>query len=33
MNGNGIPDEDEETYTVTYTDGVDGEEIFPDQVF
>ncbi|PWL51022.1 MAG: hypothetical protein DBY40_00405 [Clostridiales bacterium] len=33
VNGNGIPDEDEETYTVTYTDGVDGEEIFPDQVF
>lgn len=33
VNGNGVADKDEETYTVTYTDGVDGEEIFPDQVF
>ena len=32
-NNNGIPDEDEDKYTVTYTDGVDGEEIFPDQVY
>jgi len=31
-NGNGIADEEEQKYTVTYTDGVDGEEIFADQV-
>ena len=31
-NGNGIADKDEEKYTVTYTDGVDGEEVFADQV-
>ena len=31
-NGNGIADEDETKYTVTYTDGVEGEEIFADQV-
>ena len=31
-NGNGIADEDEQKYTVTYTDGVDGEEVFADQV-
>ena len=31
-NGNGIADEDEPKYTVTYTDGVDGEEVFADQV-
>ena len=29
-NGNGIADKDEEKYTVTYTDGVDGEEVFAD---
>ena len=32
-NGNGVADEDEDKYTVTYTDGVDGEEIFADQVY
>ena len=31
-NGNGIADEEEPKYTVTYTDGVDGEEVFADQV-
>lgn len=31
-NGNGLDDKDEPRYTVTYTDGVDGEEIFADQV-
>ena len=31
-NGNGVADEEEPKYTVTYTDGVDGEEIFADQV-
>ena len=31
-NGNGIADEDEPKYTVTYADGVDGEEVFADQV-
>ena len=31
-NGNGIADEEEQKYTVTYTDGVEGEEIFADQV-
>ena len=30
-NGNGTPDKDEEKYTVTYTDGVENEEIFADQ--
>ena len=30
-NGNGKADEDEEKYTVTYTDGVDDEVVFPDQ--
>ena len=30
-NGNGIADEDEQKYTVTYTDGVEGEEVFADQ--
>ena len=32
-NHNGIADEDEEKYIVTYTDGVDGEEVFADQVY
>ena len=32
-NNNGTPDEDEEKYTVTYTDGVDGEEVFADQIY
>ena len=32
-NGNGKPDKDEEKYTVTYTDGVENEEIFADQVY
>lgn len=32
-NNNGIPDENEDKYTVTYTDGVDGEEVFADQVY
>ena len=32
-NGNGKADEDEEKYTVTYTDGVDNEEVFADQVY
>ena len=31
-NNNGTPDDEEEKYTVTYTDGVDGEEVFVDQV-
>ena len=31
-NGNGIADEEEPKYTVTYADGVDGEEVFADQV-
>ena len=31
-NGNGKADKDEDKYTVTYTDGVDDEEIFVDQV-
>ena len=30
-NGNGKADEDEDKYTVTYTDGVDDEEVFADQ--
>ena len=32
-NGNGVPDDEEMKYTVTYTDGVDGEEVFKDQVY
>ena len=32
-NNNGIADEDEETYTVTYTDGVSHREVFADQVY
>ncbi len=32
-NGNGKPDKDEEKYTVSYTDGVENEEIFADQVY
>ena len=32
-NNNGTPDEDEEKYTVIYTDGVDGEEVFADQIY
>ena len=32
-NNNGIDDNEETKYTVTYTDGVDGEEIFADQVY
>ena len=32
-NNNGIPDENEDKYTVTYTDGVDGEVVFADQVY
>ena len=32
-NHNGTPDDEEEKYTVTYTDGVDGEEVFADQVY
>lgn len=31
-NGNGKADKDEDKYTVTYTDGVDDEEIFADQL-
>ena len=31
-NGNGVVDDNEEKYTVTYTDGVENEEIFADQV-
>ncbi len=31
-NNNGTPDDEEKKYTVTYTDGVDGEEVFVDQV-
>ena len=31
-NGNGVADDNEEKYTVTYTDGVENEEIFADQV-
>ena len=30
-NGNGTPDKDEEKYTVSYTDGVENEEIFADE--
>ena len=32
-NNNGTPDDEEDKYTVTYTDGVDGEEVFADQVY
>ena len=32
-NNNGTPDDEEEKYTVTYTDGVDTEEVFADQVY
>ena len=32
-NGNGQPDDEEQRYSVTYTDGVEGEEIFTDQVY
>ncbi len=31
-NGNGRDDDTEDRYTVTYTDGVENEEIFPDQI-
>ena len=31
-NGNGEADDNEKKYTVTYTDGVENEEIFADQV-
>ena len=32
-NHNGIPDENDDKYTVTYTDGVANEEVFADQVY
>ena len=32
-NGNGIADDLEDKFTVTYTDGVENEEIFADQVY
>ncbi len=32
-NNNGKPDDEEDKYTVRYTDGVDGEEVFADQVY
>ena len=32
-NNNGTPDDEEKKYTVTYTDGVDTEEVFADQVY
>ena len=32
-NNNGTPDDNEEKFTVTYTDGVDNEEIFEDQSY
>ena len=32
-NNNGIDDDQEDKYTVTYTDGVEDEEIFKDQVY
>ena len=32
-NNNGIDDNEETKYTVTYKDGVDGEEVFADQVY
>lgn len=31
-NNNGVPDDGESKFTVTYTDGVDGEDIFADQI-
>ena len=31
-NGNGIPDKNEKRYTVTYTDGVENEVVFKDEV-
>ena len=32
-NNNGTPDDNEEKFTITYTDGVDNEEIFEDQSY
>ena len=32
-NNNGIPDDEEDKYTVVYTDGVDDEEVFADQIY
>ena len=32
-NGNGTPDKEEEKYTVSYTDGVENEEIFANQAY
>ena len=32
-NNNGVADDEEDKYTVTYTDGVEGEEVFADQVY
>ena len=32
-NHNGVADKDEDTYTIIYTDGVEEETIFPDQVY
>ena len=32
-NNNGIADDEETKYTVRYTDGVDGKEVFADQVY
>ena len=32
-NNNGVDDNEEDKFTVTYTDGVDGEEVFADQVY
>ncbi len=32
-NNNGVDDKEETKYTVTYTDGVDDEEVFADQVY
>ena len=32
-NSNSVPDDEETKYTVTYTDGVEGEEVFKDQVY
>ena len=32
-NNNGLADDEEEKYTVTYTDGVSDEEVFKDQVY
>ena len=33
VNGNGIADDQEEKFTVTYTDGVDGVDVFEDVVY